>query len=404
MSSTTATSLQLSNRIKELGESATLKMTQAARDLAAKGKDVISLSVGQPDFDTPSSIKIAAKKALDEGKTKYTPVNGVPELREAICKKLKRDNSLDYTPDQIVVSAGAKHSIYNIFQVLLNPGDEVIVFTPYWVSYEAIIQLAGGVAKTVSGTFEEGFIPKVEQVVSLINENTKAIIFSTPCNPTGVVIPKDYIETIAKALEEFPHVAIVSDEIYEYINYSSQHFSIAQVASMKERTFLVNGMSKGYAMTGWRIGYVACPELFAKAMTKFQGQVTSGVTSISQYASIEGLLGDQDPLKENLEIFRKRKNVLVEGLKEIQGIEVAEPQGAFYVFPKITSLLGKKFQGREIETDEDLALYILERAHISTVAGSAFGMPGYLRISYAIAEDRLREALSRLKQAVIALQ
>ena len=393
----------LSDRVLGMTESATLKMSKMARALRAKGKDVISLSLGEPDFDTPDHIKEAAKKALDEGYTKYTPVPGLLELREAISAKLKRENNLDYDPTQIVVSNGAKQSIYNLCQALLNPGDEIIIFTPYWVSYSDIAKLAGGVPIFISGGIEKDFKVTPEQLKAAISPKTKAILFSSPCNPTGSVYTKAELEALAEVITEYKNITILSDEIYEYINFGGKHESIGALDLVKDQTVTINGFSKGYAMTGWRLGYIAGPSWITSACTKIQGQVTSGANAFGQRAAIEAINGDQSPTANMKAAFEKRKYLVISLLENIPGIKINNPQGAFYLFPNVSSYYGKSYEGKVIGDSEAFAEYLLNEALVGVVGGGAFGADNCIRISYAASEEELKEALKRIAEALSKL-
>ena len=400
----TTSAQKISSRVSNMAESATLLMSKLARELRAEGHDVISLSLGEPDFDTPVHIKNFAKKALDEGYTKYTPVPGLPELREAIITKLKRDNNLDHSIDEIVVSNGAKQSIFNICMALLDPGDEVAVLAPFWVSYSEIIKLAGGVPVYVSAGIEDDFKIKPEQLAAALTDKTKFVIFSSPCNPTGSVYTEAELSAISKVILSKPDVMVVSDEIYEYINFIGNHISIGALANMKERTITVNGFAKGFAMTGWRLGYMAAPSWVAKACVKIQGQVTSGANAFSQKAGAEALLADLTATHEMKAAFAARRELVINLLNEIPNFKVNHPKGAFYVFPDISAYLGKKFQdGTHFKDDSEFALYLLKTAHVAIVAGSAFGAPGCIRISYAASEETLTEAMGRIKNCLAKL-
>jgi len=388
----------LSDTVLNLQESATLKMSQMARDLRAEGHDVISLSIGEPDFDTPEFIRDAAKKALDDGYTHYTPVPGLMELREAICTKLKRDNGLNFAPNNIVVSNGAKQTIYNLCQALLNPGDEVIIFAPYWVSYIEIVKLAGGVPIILSAGVEDDYKVKADQLSSAITAKTKFVLYSSPSNPTGSVYTKSELAALADVLAPHPHVMIVSDEIYEHIVFDSVHESIAQFESVRDRTIIVNGMSKGFAMTGWRLGYMAAPPLIAKACAKIQGQVTSGATAFGQKAAADALLKDPVFTQDMMRTFLGRREFVLGQLREIEGLKLSVPEGAFYIFPDVSAFYGKSIDGEVISDSNDLAEAILNKAHIALVAGAAFGAPNCLRFSYAASQEKLAEACRRLKQ------
>ncbi len=387
----------LSQTVLNLEESATLMMSQMARDLKAKGHDVISLSIGEPDFDTPSFVREAAKQALDEGYTHYTPVPGLIELREAICTKLKRDNSLTFEPKNIVVSNGAKQTIYNLCQALLNPGDEVIIFTPYWVSYIEIVRLAGGVPVIVSADVEQDYKVNPEDVASAITERTKFVLFSSPSNPTGSVYTRKELEAIADVIAPHDHVHVVSDEIYEHIVFDGVHESIAQFENVRDRTIVVNGMSKGFAMTGWRLGYMAAPEFIAKACTKIQGQVTSGASSFGQKAAVAALLADPNVTKEMMKTFLARREFVIGQLRQIEGLKLSVPEGAFYIFPDCSNFFNKSYEGSVIKDSDQLALSILEGVKVATVSGAAFGAPNCIRLSYAASEAQLAEACKRLQ-------
>ena len=397
----------LAQRIQNLSESETLAMTRRSRELAAKGIDVINLSIGEPDFNTPAHIKEAAIRAINENKTHYPPVPGYPELRQAICEKLKRDNGLDYLPEQIVVSAGAKHSIANAIISLVNPDDEVIVPSPYWVSYKELIKLARGKAVFVPATVATDFKITPEQLEEAITPRTKVILYSSPCNPTGSVYSREELKALAEVVARYPHVFIISDEIYELINFDCHHESIAQFDFIKEQVILINGVSKGFAMTGWRLGYMAAPAWIAKACDKLQGQMTSATSSISQYAAIAAMRTDP---KESIEIrdmvftFRKRRNRALEILRTIPGLITNTPQGAFYIFPNVASYFGKSFNGQVIQNAGDLSMYLLDHGHVAVVPGDAFGNPKCIRISYATSMEKLVEAMERIKNALARLQ
>ena len=395
---------RISTRVANMAESATLLMSKLARQLRAQGHDVISLSLGEPDFDTPQHIKDFAKKALDEGYTKYTPVPGHPELREAIITKFKRDNNLDYGMNEIVVSNGAKQSIFNICMALLDPGDEVAILTPYWVSYSAIIKLAGGTPVYVSAGIENDFKVSGEQLRKALTPKTKFVIFSSPCNPTGSVYDKEDLTAISEAILEFPDLLVVSDEIYEYINFTDTHVSIGALPDMQERTITVNGFAKGFAMTGWRLGYMGAPAWVASACAKIQGQVTSGATAFGQKAGAEALLADLGPTHKMRDAFAKRRELVINKLNEIPDFKVNHPKGAFYVFPDVSAYIGKTFSdGTHFEDDNAFTLYLLKQAHVALVSGSAFGAPGCLRISYAASEEMLTEAMRRIKDCLVKL-
>ncbi len=384
--------------------SATLAMTQKSRELKAQGYDVINLSIGEPDFDTPEHVKEAAKRAIDENYTHYPPVPGYDSLKKAIVNKFKRENNLEFDENQIVVSTGAKHSIINVFLSIINPGDEVIIPAPYWVSYTDMVGLAEGVPVVVKCGIESDFKMTAKQLEQHITPKTRAIIYSSPSNPTGMLYSKDELEALAKVIEKHPNIIVVSDEIYEHINFSGKHQSIAQFAAIKDRVVVVNGVSKGYAMTGWRIGYIGAPLWIAKAVTKLQGQFTSGACTIAQKAAEAAIDAGSDSCKEMTEIFKKRRNLVMDLFKEIDGIKMNEPQGAFYVFPEVSSFYGKSFDKYKINNSGDLALYILETEFVASVGGHAFGSPECLRFSYATSDDTLIEAVSRIKRALSKLK
>ncbi|MCL9769001.1 pyridoxal phosphate-dependent aminotransferase [Flavobacterium sp. HXWNR69] len=390
----------LSDRINNLAVSQTLAMAALARELKAQGKDIISLSLGEPDFNTPEFIKKAAKKAIDENYSTYTPVEGYLELKEAICKKFKRDNNLDYKPSQIVVSTGAKQSLYNIAQVMLNEGDEVILPAPYWVSYFEIIKLSGGVPVEVPTSVESDFKITPEQLEAAITPKTKMMWFSSPCNPSGSVYNREELTALAKVLEKHPHVYVVSDEIYEHINFSGTFCSIASIQGMFDRTITVNGVAKAFAMTGWRIGYIGAPEFIAKACTKIQGQVTSGANSIAQRATITAVEADPSVLNEMVSAFKNRRDLVVGLVKEIPGFKLNVPEGAFYVFPDVSYFFGKTLKGQLIKDATDFSMFLLAEANVATVTGDAFGNPNCIRFSYATSEVLLTEAMRRIKEAV----
>lgn len=387
----------LSNYVTNLEESATLKMSAMARALKEEGKDVISLSIGEPDFDTPKFIRDAATEALDAGYTHYTPVPGLPAYRKAIIEKLKRDNGLDYDINNIVVSNGAKQSISNLCQALINPGDEVIIFAPYWVSYGDIVKLAGGKPIFLTATVENDFKVTAEQVKEAMHDGIKFVLFSSPCNPTGSVYTKEELTAIADVIAPYENTYIISDEIYEYIVFGGEHQSIAQNKHVFDRTIVVNGMSKGFAMTGWRLGYIAAPQFIAKACAKIQGQVTSGASAFGQMAAAKALTSDMSEVMSMRDTFNKRRQLVLGLLREIDGLIVNEPQGAFYIFPDCSNFLGKSIDGKTISTSAELSEAILSRNLVATVAGSAFGSPNCIRLSYAAAEEQLIEACKRLK-------
>ncbi len=391
---------QLSRRVQQMEESATIRMAQIARDLRAQGHDVISLSVGEPDFDTPQHIKEAAKKALDDGYTKYTPVPGLVELRKAIQTKFKRDNDLDFSLDQIVVSNGAKQSIANIFLALLDPGDEVIVLAPYWVSYSEIIKLAEGVPVLLEAGIDQDYKVSADRIAAAITPRTKALLFSSPCNPTGSVYTRDELQAIADVVAAHDHLHIVSDEIYEYINFTDAHASIGAIEAVRDRTVTVNGFSKGFAMTGWRLGYLGGPDWLAAACSKIQGQFTSGANAFGQMAGAHALLSDMTPTYEMRTAFHRRRDLVIEQLSRIPGLRVNEPQGAFYIFPDISDFFGKSAGGMTIRNSDDFCEYVLQEAFVAVVAGSAFGADNCFRLSYAASEAELEEAIARIAKAL----
>ncbi|WP_036601433.1 pyridoxal phosphate-dependent aminotransferase [Olivibacter sitiensis] len=376
-------------------------MTKLGRELAAQGADIISLSVGEPDFNTPDHIKEAAKKALDENYTRYSPVPGYPELRKAIVKKLKEENNLDYDISQIVVSTGAKQSLSNAILCTINPGDEVIIPTPYWVSYSEMVKLAGGISVFINSGIESDFKISPEELEAAITPRTKLFMFSTPCNPTGTVYSKDELAALAEVFEKYPEIYIISDEIYEHINFVGKHESIAQFDSIKDRVILINGFSKSYAMTGWRLGYLAASKEIAAANDKLQGQTTSGTCSIAQRAGIAAYEGGLESVNKMKEAFARRRQLVYDALSEIDGVKANLPEGAFYFFPDVSSFFGKKdSQGNTIENSSDLALYLLNEAYVATVGGDSFGNNDCIRLSYAASDEKLKEALRRIKLAL----
>jgi len=394
---------QVSNTLKNLSESQTLAMTRLSRELKSRGKDVISLSIGEPDFDTPDFIKDAAKKAIDENYTHYTPVPGYPELLEAISKKFKRDNNLDYSPNQIVVSTGAKHSLANISISLLNPNDEVILPAPYWVSYHEIIKIAGAIPVGIPTTIEQDFKVNVAQIKAAITDKTRMIWFSTPCNPSGSVYTKDELHDIAQLIKEYSNILIVSDEIYEHMNFSGKHESIGQFEFIKDQVITVNGVSKGFAMTGWRIGYLGAPKWIADACVKMQGQFTSGTCSIAQKAAQAALEADPSVTSGMLATFEKRRELVLSKMKEIPGLKLNFPKGAFYIFPDVTSYFGKTDGETVINNATDLTMYILNKGLVALVTGEAFGDPNCIRLSYAASDEILIEAINRIKTTLALL-
>lgn len=395
----------LADRIVKMVESATLQMTAKARKLKQEGNDVINLSIGEPDFDTPQFIKDAAKEALEQGFTKYTPVSGLLELKQAIQRKFKRDNNIDYSLDEIVVSNGAKQSIANVAMSVLNEGDEVIIFAPYWVSYLEIVQLAGGVPVIVHAGIENDFKVLPSQLESAITDKTRMVIYSSPCNPTGSVYSMAELEAFAEILGTRDEIYIVSDEIYEYINYTGSHASIASIPSVRDQTITVNGFSKGFAMTGWRLGYIGAPKDVARATDKMQGQFTSGAASFSQKAAALALDTDLEETYRMREVFKKRRDLILSLLRDIPGIQCNVPDGAFYVFPNVSAYYGKRTpEGQSIENGDRLCEYILEKAYVALVAGSAFGDDDCIRISYAASDRDIIESCRRLKEVLDQLK
>ena len=391
----------LSDRINAMEVSATLGMAAKTRELKAEGKDIIGLSLGEPDFDIPNFIKEAAIEAIQQNYSKYTPIDGYLELREAICEKFKRDNNLNYKPSQIVVSTGAKQCLANVALAMLNPGDEVIFPAPYWVSYKEIAKMAGGVPIEVHTTIENNFKITPAQLEAAITPKTKMVWFNTPCNPSGSIYSKAELEALAVVLRKHTHIFILSDEIYEYINFTNERVtSIAEIDSLYERTITVNGMSKAFAMTGWRIGYMGAPEWIAKACAKVQGQVTSGANAIAQRASIAALKAPKSKIQYMVDEFKRRRDLVLELLNEIEGFKLNIPEGAFYVFPDISSFFGKTLRGRIINNASDFSLYLLEEAMVATVTGEAFGDANCIRFSYAASEKDLREAIRRIKESL----
>ncbi|MDV7140675.1 pyridoxal phosphate-dependent aminotransferase [Maribacter sp. TH_r10] len=387
----------LSDRINNMATSATLAMAAKARELRGQGKDIIGLSLGEPDFNIPDFIKDAAKKAIDENYSSYSPVDGYADLKQAISNKFKRDNNLEYGLNQIVVSTGAKQSLANIAMIMLNKGDEVVLPAPYWVSYSDIVKLAEGVPVEVPTSIDTDFKMTPEQLEAAITPKTKMMWFSSPCNPSGSVYSEEELKGLAEVLKKHPNIYVVSDEIYEHINFRGGHVSIAGIEGMYDRTITVNGVSKAFAMTGWRIGYIGAPEWIAKACTKFQGQNTSGANAIAQRATITALEAPVSKIQFMIDEFHKRRDLVLGLLGEIEGFNLNVPEGAFYVFPDISSFFGKTLNGTKINDASDFALYLLENANVATVTGAAFGNPNCIRISYAASEDELKEAISRIK-------
>jgi aspartate aminotransferase len=394
---------QVSARLASLSPSETLAMSQKSNELKAQGIDVINLSVGEPDFHTPGFIKEAAQKAIDDNFSFYSPVPGYLSLRNAIAGKLKRENKLDYKPEQIVCSNGAKQSVCNVILSIIGPGDEVIVPAPYWVSYVEMVKLAEGSNVVITAGIEQDFKITPAQLETAITSRTKALILCSPSNPTGSVYSKEELKNLAVVLAKYPHITIISDEIYEHINYVGKHESIAQFESVRERVVIVNGVSKGYAMTGWRVGWIAAPQWIASACNKLQGQYTSGPNSIAQKASEAAYNGPQDCVETMRVAFERRRNLMVDLAKAIPGFKVNQPQGAFYLFPDCSAYLGKSFRGKKIEDSAALAMYLLEEGHVAAVGGAAFGAPGCIRFSYAASDEQLVEAMRRVKEALAKL-
>ena len=394
----------VSQRIKNLAESATLAMSQKSQELKAQGVDVINMSVGEPDFCTPSHIKEAAKQAVDDNFSFYTPVPGYLSLRKAISEKLKRENGLDYAPDQIVVGNGAKQELCNVVLALVNKGDEVIIPTPAWVSYMEMVKLAEGVTVELFADHKQNFKITPEQLENAITERTRLVMLCSPSNPTGAVYTKQELEALANVLAKHENVMILADEIYEHINYVGEVNSIAQFENVRERCVIINGVSKAYAMTGWRIGFVAGPKWVIKAVSKLQGQYTSGCSSIAQKAAEAAFAGPQDCVEEMRQAFERRRDLIIDLMSEIPGISLTKPDGAFYVMPEVSSYFGKRFGDKIINNDGDLALYLLEEGHVSGVSGAAFCAPGYLRFSYATSDDNIRKAVARIKEVLAKLQ
>ena len=391
---------QLSDRINNLSTSATLAMAAKARELREEGKDIIGLSLGEPDFNTPDFIKDAAIQAVNDNYNSYTPVDGYGELKDAIITKFKRDNNLDFTRSQIVVSTGAKQSLFNVASVMLNEGDEVILPCPYWVSYSDIVKLNGGVPVEVKTSIETDFKMTVAQLEAAITPKTKMIWYSSPCNPSGSVYSKEEFRALADVLQKHPHIYVVADEIYEHINFKGGHFSMAEFEDMYDRTITVNGVSKAFAMTGWRIGYIGAPDWIARACNKMQGQVTSGANCIAQRAVITALETTPDKVQYMVDEFKERRKLILGLLSTIEGFSCNEPEGAFYVFPDISYYFGKTFRGQTIQNSSDFAMYLLEYANVATVTGEAFGNPNCIRISYAASQEQIIEAIKRIKNAL----
>ena len=395
---------QLSDRLSRLSPSATLAMSQKSSELQAQGIDVVNMSVGEPDFPTPAHIKAAAVKAIDENWTRYSPVPGYPDLKQAISKKLKTENGLVYAPSQILVSNGAKQSVCNTIMAIVNAGDEVIIPAPYWVSYPQMVLLAEGTPVFVEAKIEQDFKITPEQLEAAITPKTRAIILCSPCNPTGSVYSKEELEGLKDVLLKHERVIVIADEIYEHINYVGRHASIGEFQELKDRVVIINGVSKAYAMTGWRIGFIAAPEWIVKGCNKLQGQYTSGPCSISQKAAVAAYNGDQQCVEDMRQAFERRKNLIVKLTKEVPGLEVNNPEGAFYLFPKCSSFFGKTDGERVIKNSTDFAMYLLEVGHVATVGGDAFGAPECFRMSYATSDENICEALRRIKEALAKLK
>lgn len=396
---------RLADRINALEESSTLAMTKKARELAAKGHQVISLSVGEPDFKTPAHICEAAKKAIDDGFHGYSPVAGYPDLRQAIADKFKRDNNIDWKAENIVVSTGAKHSLANAIQVLINPGDEVVIFAPYWVSYSEMVKLADGKSVVIEGSFDNDFKVTPEQFEAAITDRTKLVMYASPNNPTGSVYSEAELRAIGQVLEKHPDIYVLADEIYEYINFTPEgHFSLGSIPSLKERVVTVNGVAKGFAMTGWRIGFIGAAKWIADGVEKLQGQVTSGTNSIAQKAAVAAYNGPLDASKEMTQAYARRRDLVVGLLKEVPGFKVNIPDGAFYAFPDVSYYFGKSDGTTTIKDSDDFSLWLLNSVFVSTVAGSGFGAPNCIRISTAAADEKLAEAVQRIKDAVATLK
>jgi aspartate aminotransferase len=395
--------MQLSSRLNRFNEPETLKMAKLGRELRAKGVDVIDLSLGEPDFDTPEHIKESAKKAIDENWSHYTPVAGYADLREAVCKKLKRDNNLDYKPENIIVSTGAKQSLANVIMAIIDTDDEVIIPTPFWVTYSELVRLAEGRPVFIQTSIESDYKISPQQLEASITPRTKLFLFSSPCNPSGAVYSKKELEGLAEVFRKHPEVFIISDEIYEYINYSGKHESIAQFDDLKDRVIIVNGLSKGFAMTGWRLGYIAADPAIVKGCEKLQGQFTSGTNSIAQRAAIDALVGDLAPSIKMAEEFTSRRKKMLELLAGIPGIKCSKPDGAFYVFPVVKEYFGKKNGNEVLNNADDICMYLLNTAHVSTVTGSAFGEPTCIRLSFANSMKNIENGMSRIKEALAKL-
>lgn len=408
MSATLTSAPRASQRVESMAESATLAMTQKARELAQSGVDVISLSVGEPDFVTPDYIREAAKKAIDAGHTSYTPVPGIQPLREVLAKKFKAENGIDTTAAQIIVSTGGKQSLTNVLMSIIDAGDEVIILSPFWVSYPEMVVLCEGKPVFVEGHIENDFVPDVSAIAAAITPRTKAIMYSSPSNPTGSTYPRSFFEDLAKIVAQHPQVMVIADEMYEYLTYEGEHFSIGSIEAVKDQVVTVNGYSKGFAMTGWRVGYLTAPLWLAKACNKIQGQTTSGTNSITQHACVvamEDVANKKASIDKMREAYIRRRSLVVDLLREIPGLKVPMPKGAFYAFPDVSAYLGKTTPKGQVLADSDLlAMYLLEEGHIACVGGVSFGAPQNIRISYAAADEKLVEAISRLSKALAALK
>ena len=396
--------MQLADRLTRISVPQTIRMAKLSRELKAQGIDIVDLSIGEPDFDTPEHIREAAKKAIDEGYTHYTPVAGYLDLKQAVAHKLQRDNGLEYTAEQIVVSTGAKQSIANAVLSIVNPGDEVIIPTPYWVTYSELVKLCQGVVKFVPCGIENNYKITPQQLEAAITPKTKLFMFSSPCNPTGSVYSHDELAGLAEVFEKHPQIFIISDEIYEYINYVAPHTSIATFGTLKNRTVIINGLSKGFAMTGWRLGYLAAPTEIAKAADMVQSQFTSATCSITQRCAITALRGPLDTAQEMVKAFGERREFIFDALKNIPGLHVNLPDGAFYMFPNVSGFFGKQYEGERIENADDLCMFLLHKANVSVVSGAAFEQPQCIRISYATSLDRIKEGMKRMKEWLAKLQ
>jgi len=395
--------IHLSKMASSLAESETIAMTRKSNELRKQGKDVISMSLGEPDFPTPDHIKEAAKRAIDDNYSHYAPVPGYPELRQAIAEKFRKENDLEYNVENIMVSNGAKHTLSNILMALLNPGDEVILPAPYWVSYREMVKIAGGVYKVIQTGIDNEFKITPEQLELAITDKTKVIIINSPSNPSGSVYSEQELKALAEVIKKHPGLFVISDEVYEHIIYEGEHFSLAQIGDIKEQVIVVNSVSKSYAMTGWRIGYMAAPEWLVKACSNLQGQVTSGANSVAQMAALAAITGPQEETFRMRDIFKRRRDLIVKSFESLNGVKVLKPRGSFYLFPDVSGLWGKQFNGRKIMDSNDLSWYLLEEALVATVPGSAFGTPECIRLSYATSEENIIKAMSRIS-GVLKLQ